>query len=68
MELEMKGVKTYSNLEIGSKSYWLIGSVLKYELSQDLLIHGGDFWNSMISLLNRRMHSRLKTISICIWM
>ena len=21
--------------------------------------HGGDFWNSMISLLNRRMHSRL---------
>ena len=30
MELDMKGVKNYNNLEIGSKSYWLRGSVLKY--------------------------------------
>ena len=59
MELNMKGVKNYNNLEIGSKSYWLRGSVLKYELSLDMPRHGGDFWNSMISLLNRRMHSRL---------
>ena len=59
MELKMNGVKTYNNLEIGSKSYWLRGSVLKYELSQEMPIHGGDFWNSMISLLNRRLHSRL---------
>ena len=59
MELKMNGVKTYNNLEIGSKSYWLRGSVLKYELSQEMPIHGGDFWNSMISLLNCRLHSRL---------
>ena len=59
MELDMKGVKNYNNLEIGSKSYWLRGSVLKYELSLDMPRHGGDFWNSMISLLNRRLHSRL---------
>ena len=59
MELDMKGVKNYNNLEIGSKSYWLRGSVLKYELSLDMPRHGGDFWNSMISLLNRWLHSRL---------
>lgn len=59
MKLEMDGVKNHKNLEIGSQSYWLRGSVLKYELSQALPIHGGDFWNSMLSLLNRRLHSRL---------
>ena len=59
MELDMKGVRTYNNLEIGNKSYWLRGSVLKYELSLDMPRHGGDFWNSMISLLNRRLYSRL---------
>ena len=51
MELDMKGVRTYNN--------WKKGSVLKYELSLDMPRHGGDFWNSMISLLNRRLHSRL---------
>ena len=55
----MKGVRTYNNFEIGSKSYWLRGSVLKYELSLGMPRHGGDFWNSMISLLNCRLHSRL---------
>ena len=59
MELEMDGVRNHNNLEIGSKSYWLRGSVLKYGLSQVLPIHGGDFWNSMLSLLNRRLHCRL---------
>ena len=59
MKLKMDGVKNHKNLEIGSQSYWLRGSVLKYELSQALPIHGGDFWNSMLSLLNRRLHSRL---------
>ena len=51
MELDMKGVRTYNN--------WKKGSVLKYELSLDMPRHGGDFWNSMISLLNHRLHSRL---------
>ena len=51
MELDMKGVRTYNN--------WKKGSVLKYELSLDMPRHGGDFWNSMISLLNRTLHSRL---------
>ena len=59
MELEMKVVKDYKNSLIGNKSYWLKGLVLKYELSHDMPKNGGDFWNSMISLLNRRMHSRL---------
>ena len=49
MELKMKGVKVYKNSLIGNKSYWLRGSVLKYELSQDMPKHGGEFWNSMIS-------------------
>ena len=59
MELEMDGVKNHKKLEIGSQSYWLRGSVLKYELLQALPIHGGDFWNSMLSLLNRRLHGKL---------
>ena len=59
MELEMKGVKDYKNSLIGDQSYWLKGSVLKYELSHDMPKHGGNLWNSIISLLNRRIHSRL---------
>ena len=59
LELEMDGVRDQNNSEISRKSYWLRGSVLKYELSHALPLHGGDFWNSMLSLLNRRLHSRL---------
>ena len=61
MELNMKGVKNYNNLEIGSKSYWLRGSVRKYELSLDMPRHGGDFWNSMISLLHSRLPLKMKS-------
>lgn len=61
MELEMKGVKNKDDLLIGSQSYWLKGCELKYEHLHDMIIprHGGDFWNRMISLLNRRLHCRL---------
>lgn len=61
MELEMKGVKNKDDLLIGSQSHWLKGSEVKYEHLHDMIIpkHGGDFWNRMISLLNRRLRSRL---------
>lgn len=59
-QLDMKGIKESNGDSVAYKSYFLLGSQMKYEYTKGLFNprDGVDFWNRMIALLNYRMHGR----------